>query len=42
MNVEARVDNIHAPVKVYRPVLGLATLAENLVVVITVSAMYRM
>lgn len=37
MNVEARVDNIHAPIKVYRPVLGLATLTEDLVIVTTVS-----
>lgn len=30
MNVEARVDNFHAAVKVYRPVISLAALAEDL------------
>lgn len=32
MNVEARVDNFHAAIKIYRPIVCLATLTEDLVV----------
>jgi hypothetical protein len=40
MDVEAGVDNVHAPIEVHRPILGLATLTEDLVVGTTVSAIY--